>query len=293
MRKVKSGQYVLLLIFAVCAVACLLPICLVVIASFTSEASLTRHGFSFFPEEWSLDSWRFVLGYGSQLVVSYGVTIYITVVGTLSSLLVISMLAYALARDGFVLKRALTVMLVTTMLFKGGQLSEYMVNTTVYHLRDTLLVLTVPVISAMNVIIMRTYIKSNITDALIESAKIDGAGEFRIYRQIAIPLMKPVLASVGFMLAIGYWNEWQKAFIYISSQSKTPLQLLLIRLEKTIEAMNNPDLPTSVLAEMMDTLPAEGARMALLLMVLGPIMVAYPFFQKYFVKGLTIGSVKG
>ena len=293
MKKTKPGQYVLLIIFAICAAVSLLPICLVVIASFTIEASLTRHGFSFFPEEWSLDSWKYVLGYGTQLIVSYGVTIYITVVGTFLSLLVISMLAYTLARDQFVLKNALTVMLVTTMLFKGGQLSEYMVNTTVYHLRDTLLVLTLPTVTAMNVIIMRTYIKSNITDSLIESAKIDGAGEFRIYARIAMPLMKPVLASVGFMLAIGYWNEWQKAFMYISSKSKTPLQLLLIRLEKTIEAMNNPDLPTSVLAEMVEVLPAEGARMALLLMVLGPIMVAYPFFQKYFVKGLTIGSVKG
>lgn len=293
MKKIKPGQYVLLLIFGISSLASLLPILLVLIASFTSEASLTRYGFRFFPQEWSLDSWKYVLGYGTQLIVSYGVTIFITVVGTLASLLVISMLAYTLARDNFVLRKLLTIMLITTMLFKGGQLSDYMINTSVYHLRDTLLVLTIPTVTAMNVIIMRTYIKSNISNAMIESAKIDGASEFRIYSQIAIPLMPPVLASVGFMLAIGYWNEWQKAFMYISSRNKMPLQLLLIRMEKTIEAMNNPELPTSILAEMVDVLPAEGARMALLMMVLGPIMVAYPFFQKYFIKGLTIGSVKG
>ena len=293
MKKIKPGQYVLLLIFGISSLASLLPILLVLIASFTSETSLTRYGFRFFPQEWSLDSWKYVLGYGTQLIVSYGVTIFITVVGTLASLLVISMLAYTLARDNFVLRKLLTIMLITTMLFKGGQLSDYMINTSVYHLRDTLLVLTIPTVTAMNVIIMRTYIKSNISNAMIESAKIDGASEFRIYSQIAIPLMPPVLASVGFMLAIGYWNEWQKAFMYISSRNKMPLQLLLIRMEKTIEAMNNPELPTSILAEMVDVLPAEGARMALLMMVLGPIMVAYPFFQKYFIKGLTIGSVKG
>ena len=184
-------------------------------------------------------------------------------------------------------------MLLATMLFQGGQLSSYVVNTQMYHLKDTWAVLMLPAISTMHIIILRTYIQSNITDSLIESAKIDGAGEFRTYIQIVMPLLKPALAAVGFMLANGYWNEWYNAYMYITSPEKMPLQLLLIRIEKTIELLSNPELPDFMASDLVESLPKESARMAMLFTVLGPIMIAYPFFQKYFVKGLTVGAVKG
>lgn len=293
MKKIKIGQIILLLVLAVLAILSVLPILLVLIASFTSERSLAANGFSFLPEEWSMDGWVYVLGYGDQLLTSYGVTILITCVGTLTSLLIMSMMAYALARKSFVLRNFLSMMLLITMLFSGGQLSGYLVRTTMYHLKDTLIVLMLPAVSTMYVIIIRTYIQSNITDSLIESAKIDGAGEFKIYTRIVMPLLPPVLASVGFMLAIGYWNDWQTGYLYITSMTKTPLQLLLMRIEKQIELMNNPEVPVVAALAIADSLPEIGARMAMLFTVLGPIMIAYPFFQKYFVKGLTMGAVKG
>lgn len=292
-KKIKTGQYVLAMILCILAVSFLMPVLLVLIASFTSEASLTANGFSFFPEEWSLEAWNYIFALGNQLIVSYGVTIFITVVGTVSELLICSMFAYTLSRKSFKLRNALTVMLIFTMLFNGGQLSNYIINSSVYHLKDTIWILCIPPIQAMTVIMIRTYIENNITDALMESAKIDGAGELCIYTRICLPLMPPMLAALGFMAAIRYWNDWQKAYMYITSASKTPLQLLLIRIEKNMEILTNSNISSEAAYALSSQIPAESTRMAMLFAVLGPIMIAYPFFQKYFIKGLTLGAVKG
>ena len=198
-------------------------------------------------------------------------------------------------RKCFALRKYLSVYMLITMLFSGGQLSTYIVETSMYGLKDNLLALILPGISAMNIIILRTYIQSNVPDSLIESAKIDGAGENRTFFTIVMPMMKPALASVGFMIAVNTWNEWQKAYLYITSDAKTPLQLLLIKIEKNIDyLLSNPDnIPADEYMQMMKNVPEESGRMAVLITALGPIMIAYPFFQKYFVKGLTVGAVKG
>ena len=295
MKKHKVSQTILGMLLFIYALFCFLPVVLVVIVSFSSTESLNSKGFSFFPQEWSLQAWKYVLNFGKQLAVSYGVTIYVTVVGTFFSLIVMSMFAYGLSRKCFELRGCLSVMMLITMLFSGGTLSNYIVKTSLYHLKDTLAVLILPGISAMNIIIFRTYIQGNIPDSLIESARIDGAGEFRTFWQIAMPCMKPCLASVGFMQAVTYWNAWNAAYLYISSPSKTPLQLLLIRIEKNIDYLlnNAEEIPSDVFAGMSKNIPQENGRMAILLFALGPIMIAYPFFQKYFIKGITLGAVKG
>lgn len=294
-KKVGLGQYVLTAVMGLYAFVCLAPILLVIVVSFSSDESIKNKGFSFFPESWSLDAWEYVLGFGRQLVVSYGVTIFITVVGTVFGLIVMSMFAYTLSRSNFMLRKQLAMMMLFTMLFSGGQLATYMVETTMYGLKDSLWALILPGITTMNIIIMRTYIQGTITESLIESAKIDGAGEFRIFCQIVFPLMKPTLAAVGFRLAVTKWNDWQKAYLYINSPEKTPLQLLLVRIEKNIDfVLNNAgELSPQEYAELSQNMPQESGRMAILLAALGPIMIAYPFFQKYFVKGLTVGAVKG
>lgn len=293
MKKKSFGQVVLLIILIILALACLFPMLLVVAASFSSDYSLRKKGFSFFPLEWSTKGWEYVLSMGSQLVLSYRNTICITIVGTVVSLLFMSMLAYALSHRNFVFRKGFSMFLLGTMLFSGGQLSSYMINTTVYHLKDNMLILFLPAISAMHVIILRTYIQGNISDALVESAKIDGAGELRIYAQVVMPLLKPALASVSFMVAIGYWNNWENGYLYIKTQDKLPLQTLLMQIEKRIEMLNNPNVSSAATAQLWESVPELSARMAMLVTVIGPIMVAYPFFQKYFVQGLTVGSVKG
>lgn len=287
------GQYVLAVILGILALCCLLPVLLVVVASFSDEGSITRNGFTFFPDAWSLEAWKYVIGFGKQLLISYGITISRTILHTLGSLVVMSMLAYTLARRQFTLRGFLSMMLLITMLFNGGRLSNFLIYTTVYNLKDTYLVLVIPAVTAMNVIIIRTYIQTNVTDSLIEAAKIDGAGEFRVFAQIVVPLLPPALASVGFMHAVGIWNDWETGYMYIQSDNLLPLQNLLRRVENNVQLLNNPNISIQAALGISEALPAQSARMALLLTVLGPIMIVYPFFQKYFIKGLTLGSVKG
>ena len=291
--KVKPGQVILLIILTLFTAVCILPIILVLIASFVPENTLELEGFTFFPSAWTLDAWKYIWTMKDQILRSYGVTIFITVFGVFSSLFLNSMLAYTLARKQFKLRNFLNIFILITMLFSGGQLSSYMINTSVYHLKDTIWVLCIPGVGGMTVFMMRTYIQSNITDSLIESAKIDGAGEFSIYWQICIPLMPPMLAALGFMSAVSKWNEWQGAMLYISKKELTPLQLLLMRIQSNLDMLNSGVVPSDVVAILKKDVPATGVRMALLFVVLGPIMVAYPFFEKYFVKGLTLGAVKG
>ena len=289
------GQYILGLVLLIYTLFCALPVLLVFIAAFTDEIAIVQNGFSFTPEKWSMNGFNAVMRYGKQLASSYGVTIFVTVFGTLFGLFVMSMFAYAISRKGFRLSKFLSIYLLIPMLFNGGQLSGYIVFTSYYGLKDSLWLLILPLCtSTMNVIILRTYIANSIPDELMEAAKIDGAGEYRTFFQITLPLLKPSLAAVGFMMATAYWNDWQNAMLYIKSDSKKPLQLLLINIQRSIEfLLNNANVPASARAAMGGAIPQYSATMATVLVVIGPIMIAYPFFQKYFVKGLTVGSVKG
>jgi multiple sugar transport system permease protein/putative aldouronate transport system permease protein len=289
------GQYILGFFLLLYTLFCALPILLVFIAAFTDEQSIASNGFSFFPEAWSLAGMNSVLRYGSQLATSYGVTIFVTLAGTFLGLFVMSMYAYAISRPDFRLSKFLSIYLLIPMLFNGGTLSGYIVFTTYYHLKDSLLLLILPLcVSTMNVIILRTYIANSIPGELMEAAKIDGAGEYRTFFQITLPLLKPSLAAVGFMMATAYWNDWQNALLYITSDNKKPLQLLLVDIQKSIEfLLNNSNVPASARAAMGGNIPQYSSTMSTVLVVIGPIMIVYPFFQKYFVKGLTVGSVKG
>ena len=289
------GQYILGFFLLLYTLFCGLPILLVFIAAFTDEVAINQNGFSFFPEKWSMSGVNSVLRYGHQLLTSYGITIFITVAGTFMGLLLMSMYAYSISRPDFRLSKFLSIFLLIPMLFNGGQLSGYIIFTSYYNLKDSLWLLILPLcVTTMNVIILRTYIANSIPAELMEAAKIDGAGEYRTFFQITLPLLKPSLAAVGFMMATAYWNDWQNALLYITSDSKKPLQLLLVNIQKSIEfLLNNSNVPASARAAMGGNIPQYSATMATVLVVIGPIMVVYPFFQKYFVKGLTVGSVKG
>ena len=294
-EKMGPGQIVLLICLLIFTIFCFAPVVLVFVSAFTDEMYIVQHGFSFFPQKWSLAGMNAVLKYGTQLFSSYAVTIFVTVTGTLLGLLIMSMYAYAMSRKDFRLSKFLAIFLLIPMLFNGGQLSGYIIFTSVYHLKDNLLLLILPLcVTTMNVIILRTYIVNSIPGELMEAAKIDGAGEYRTFFQITLPLLKPSLAAVGFMMATAYWNDWQNAMLYIDTNSKKPLQLLLINIQKSIQfLLNNTNVPASARAAMGGTIPQNSATMATVIVVIGPIMIAYPFFQKYFIKGLTVGSVKG
>ncbi len=294
-KEITAGQIILLMIMLLVTLAAAIPIIFVFIAAFTDESVLTEVGYSLFPSKMSLDGFKVALKYEKQLFVSYGVTIFVTASGTVFGILVMSMYGYVLTKKDFLLRRFLTVFLIIPMLFSGGQLSMYIIYTSVYHMKDNILLLILPQsIQTIYVLILRTYINSSIPKELIDSARIDGAGEYTTFFRIIFPLMKPALASVGFMMATMYWNDWQNALLFIDSNNKKPLQLLLINIQKSIETLlSNRNIPSSALAAMQGRVPQYSATMATVVVVIVPIMIIYPFFQKYFIKGLTIGSIKG
>ena len=289
------GQYVLGFFLLLYTLFCGLPVILTFIAAFTDEKTINKNGFSFWPEVWSMAGMNTVLKYGKQLMTSYGVTVLITVGGTFLGLLVMSMFAYSISRKDFRLSKFLSIYLLIPMLFNGGQLSEYIIFTSYYHMKDTIWAMILPLcVTTMNVIILRTYIANSIPLELMEAAKIDGAGEYRTYFQIVLPLLKPALAAVGFMMATAYWNDWQNALLYITKDNLQPVQLLLVKIQKSLEfLLNNNNVPAAARAAMGGNIPQYSSTMATVVVVITPIMVIYPFFQKYFIKGLTVGSVKG
>ena len=260
-KKAGAGQYILSAILLLYTIFCAMPILLVFIGAVTDEKTLATEGFSYFPSKFSLDGVSSVLKYGKQLFVSYGVTIFVTVAGTALGLFVMSMLAYSLSRRDFRMRSFLSIYILIPMLFSGGQLSSYIIYTSTYHLKDNLLLLILPLcVSTMNIIILRTYVQSSIPEELIDSARIDGAGEYRTFFQIVFPLMKPAMAAVGFMMATAFWNDWQNALLFITSDNKKPLQLLLVNIQKSIETLlSNKNIPTAVLAKMQGVVPKNSA----------------------------------
>lgn len=296
-KKPSRGQYVLAVILGLFTLFCLLPVLLVVIVSFSSEASVAAKGFSFFPSEWSVKAYDYVLKFGRQLLVSYGVTTFVAVFGTLLSLWLTSMFAYSLSRKNFNWRNGLSVYLLITMLFSGGTLGGYLINTNVFHLKNTLWVLILPgCITTMNVIVMRTFINTNVPDSLVEAAKIDGASDYRLFFVIVIPIMAPVLAALGFMTAIGHWNQWMTSYLYITKSELTTLQHMLMKIEKNLDFLKEQLAQGQLSPEQIEEFknaPSETARMAMLFCTLGPVLVVYPFFQRFFIKGMTVGAVKG
>ena len=296
-KKPSRGQYVLAFILGLFTLFCFLPVLLVVIVSFSAETSVAAKGFSFFPTEWSTKAYDYVFKFGRQLLVSYGVTTFVAVFGTLLSLWLTSMFAYSLSRKNFNWRNGLSVYLLITMLFSGGTLGGYLINTNVFHLKNTLWVLILPgCITTMNVIVMRTFINTNVPDSLVEAAKIDGASDYRLFFVIIVPIMAPVLAALGFMTAIGHWNQWMTSYLYITKSELTTLQHMLMKIEKNLDFLKEQLAQGRLSQEQIEEFknaPSETARMAMLFCTLGPVLVIYPFFQRFFIKGMTVGAVKG
>lgn len=291
------GNAVICIILTLFCLSCVLPILLVYIVSFTDELAITRNGISFFPKEWSLEAYRMLFGTSlNKIVTCYRNTLFLTIVGTLLSLWFMTMYGYALSRRDFKPRQFLTFFAYFTMLFSGGMVASYIVNTTVFHLRDTIWVLLLPgLVGAYNIIVLRTFFSSGGNEALIEAAKIDGAGEFRIYAQIVLPISKPALATIGLFTAISYFSSWFGVMLYIDNENLWTIQYMLKRVMNEIQLLrSNADLAGSEEgALLLASLPNESAKMALTVITMTPVLAFYPFFQKYFVKGLTLGSVKG
>lgn len=287
---------VLSIVLSIIALLTVLPLILVVVISLSSSTSISHQGYTFFPSEWTLNAYKYLFKTGTQIINSYKVTIAYTLVNTFLALVVMSLFAYVIAQKNFRFRKGFSFYLFFTMLFSGGLVPSYILNVKFLHLYDSFWIFIFPtLITAYNVIILRTFIQTTIPDSLFEAAKIDGAGHFRIYLQIVLPLFKAGLATIGLFKVVTNWNEWFTGKLYIDNPLLTPLQTMLNRIMENINFVkNNADkLTDSEVASILNSMPTEPARMAITVLVVAPILFAYPFFQRYFISGLTIGSVKG
>ena len=281
-------------LFIVLALMTVLPVFFVFIISISSEASIAQHGYSFIPAELSLSSYEYLWISKDYIGRAFLNSIGITIVGTILGLILTSTLGYCLSRPNFRLRGVYTIMLLIPMLFSGGLVATYMINTQVYHLKNTYLALILPgACSSFYVVVMRTFFQTTIPDSIIESGKIDGARQIRIFTQLVLPISLPVIATIGLFLTFNYWNAWYGAMLYLDSNHRElyPLQYVLISIEKNIAFMAKNE--EHFMGDSMRSVPSETARMAIVMVVVIPIACSYPFFQRYFVGGLTIGAVKG
>lgn len=280
------------IIFILFSIACIVPLLLVIAASFTSTAELAKNGFRLLPSKIDLTAYAYLFENPKIIIDGYIVTFFVTIVGTILGVIVMSLTAYALSRPRFLLKGIVTWYVYFPTLFSGGLTASYIVNTQYLHLTDSIWVLVLPgLINVFHVFMIRTFFKQ-LPEGLFDAAMIDGAGEWRIYFSIALSLSKPVLATVAFLGALTRWNEWYRAMLYIRTSEKYPLQYLLQRMMMNIQALLDAMENAPGMVQFAE-LPGENLRMALLVVCIGPMMIFFPFFQKYFVKGMTVGAVKG
>jgi putative aldouronate transport system permease protein len=275
---------------------CVLPLLLVIAVSFSDEKLVLVNGYKLWPEKFSLGGYDFLLSDWESIIRSYGVSIFVTVVGTLIALSTMALYAYPISRQDFKHRKAFSFIMFFTLLFNSGLVPYYLLYTQGYHLRDTIWVLMIPYfVQPFFVLILRTFYTNSVPVALMESAKIDGAGEWRIFAQIVLPLSLPVLATVGLFCTLNYWNDWFQSLLFINQESLISIQFRMYRALLDITFLSaNSTAYSAILAQNPDfQMPTETVTMAMAVVGIGPIVFAYPFFQRFFVKGLTVGAIKG
>ncbi|THF80312.1 carbohydrate ABC transporter permease [Cohnella fermenti] len=282
------------IVMGLVALAAFLPFILIVIASFTKEASLINDGYSFFPKQFSLAAYIYLKASAYTFLRAYGVSFLVTIIGTAVGLLITSMLAYPMSRRDFKYHNTLAFVVFFTMLFSGGVVPSYIMWTQYFHIKDSLAALIVPNLLAngFNVLLVRNYFKSNVPLDLIESAQIDGATETKTFFRIMLPLSVPVLATVGLFMGLAYWNDWINALYYVSKPQYYGIQNLLVQLMNNIQYLNSGQAGSAIGAGAVE-LPSSAVRMAMAVLGIVPILVVLPPLQKYLTRGVVIGAVKG
>lgn len=288
-RGIKRVGIVILGLFAI---SCVIPFLIMISASFTDETAILKFGYSLWPSAFSLTSYNYLMASAAEIVRAYAITIFITVVGTTVSLSINVLLAWPLSRSSLRLRNAFNFYVVFTLLFNGGLVPTYLIYTQYLGIKNTLLALLVPnlLLNGFTVMLVRTYFTTSIPNELIESAKIDGAGEFLTFRKIVLPMSLPILATVGLLTALAYWNDWFNGLIYINKKELFSLQNVLNRILTDVQFLKSYNLGSISPGK---PLPSETIRMSLATIAVFPILCAYPFFQKYFVKGIALGALKG
>lgn len=286
----RAVEWTFAVIIIAFAAVCLVPFILVIASSFTSEISIIQNGYNLWPKEFSADSYKLLFA-SNTIGPAYAVTIFVTVVGTFLSMLITSAAAYALSCKQFYHRNKITFFIYFTMLFSGGLVPTYLWITKYLHLTDSLWALILPaLVNPWNLLLLRNFF-AGIPESLSESAKLDGANDIAILFKIILPISLPGLATIGLFYALAYWNEWYRALLYIRDAHKYPLQYLIMQIQRNIQFVQQNAAQGGAATE--GVVPAYSSQMATAVVTIGPIVLLYPFLQKYFVTGLTVGSVKG
>ena len=302
-KKDKSGQslnqiktstnIVFNLVFLILAIMCVIPLAFVFSISITDEAVLRTNGYQLIPEAFSASAYEFLWNERLTILRAAFMSVMVTIIGTLIAIALDTSMGYVVSRRNFRLKKLYTWLIFIPMVFNGGMLASYVVVSNILKLNNSIWALILPLAcSAFSVTICRTFFRTTVPDSIIESAKIDGAGQFRIWSQIVLPISKPVMATIGMFAAFGYWNDWFQASLYVQDAKLQTLQSLLNKMQKNIEYIANNPYGGLSMQEYKLNMPTESVRMAIAIVIIVPIACTYPFFQKYFISGLTIGSVK-
>jgi putative aldouronate transport system permease protein len=283
------------LLLCVLALVCLIPLLLVLTISFSSEASMEAYGYRLLPKVWTLEGYSYLFKQRGMILRALGMSVFVTVVGTVIGGLLTTLMGYALSRREFKMRRFLTWLVFIPMVFNGGLVSTYFITSQFLHLKNTVWALILPLcVSSFNVIVCRTFFSTTIPDSVLESAKIEGAGQFTIFFRLVMPLSLPLLATIGLFLSFAYWNDWFQAMLYLDNMRLFTLQAFLNRLLGDINALaQNAQRLGLTQAQLIAVMPKEAARMAIVVVVVLPILCTYPFFQRYFISGLTVGAIKG
>lgn len=292
-REQRVWQWSSHIVLFLLSLLCVLPFILLFMASITEENTLILNGYNFIPKELSLEAYRYLWDNSSSIFHAYSVTIIVTVIGTIVGLVITSLLAYAASRSDYPFHKVLGFYIFFTLLFNGGLVPTYLLYTQYIDVKNTLFALIIPylLMNGFNVMLVRTFYITSVPKPLIEAAHIDGAGEWRTFYSIVLPLSVPILATVGLLQTIMYWNDWFNGMIFITDSKYFSLQNVLNTMMTNIEFLSSSN--NSNMSSVMVQVPSSGIRMAIAVIAVIPIFVAYPFFQGYFVKGIALGAVKG
>lgn len=293
-RESSTAQIVAYVIFSLVSLVCVLPIVLMAIASFTDNDTLNLYGYSFFPEEWSLEAYEFLLKQSGVISTSFFNSIFVTFAGTILGLSTTVLLAYAISRRDLIGRRALMFFVFFTMLFNGGMVPTYLMYIQLFGIKNTYWALLFPhlLVNGFNILLVRTFFANNVPEALLEAARIDGAGELRTFLSVVLPISKPILATVGLLIGVGYWNDWYNGLLFVTEVPYYTLQNFLNKIMMDLQFLSQNMSVTSDVNSIIANVPSSTVRMAMAFIGTLPVIVIFPFFQKYFTKGIAVGAMK-
>ena len=293
-RENSAAQIVAYVIFSLVSLVCVLPIVLMAVASFTDNDTLNLYGYSFFPEEWSLEAYEFLLKQSGVISTSFFNSIFVTFAGTILGLSTTVLLAYAISRRDLIGRRALMFFVFFTMLFNGGMVPTYLMYIQLFGIKNTYWALLFPhlLVNGFNILLVRTFFANNVPEALLEAARIDGAGELRTFLSVVLPISKPILATVCLLIGVGYWNDWYNGLLFVTEVPYYTLQNFLNKIMMDLQFLSQNMSVTSDVNSIIANVPSSTVRMAMAFIGTLPVIVIFPFFQKYFTKGIAVGAMK-